>query len=165
MTDFTGGAWRSLIDGQEVGAIPDTSIARDPDTDSFGASSSNKLGIRIRTSQEWREFDAKISSNTSNATEAIIRTTEPTPTVMDTVDISGFSAGDIFTFDNSDLNIDTEYDLLLTASSTWTSGFVLNPTPPFTSADGNLEIINGVNDSGTIDSNDMHGIVEVGNLR
>jgi len=26
MTDFTGGAWRSLIDGQEVGAIPDTGL-------------------------------------------------------------------------------------------------------------------------------------------
>jgi len=153
------------VDGDTVfSAIPDTSVSRDPDDSLTSApDSSTKLGIRVSTSQNWPEFDGEISQNTADATEAIIRTTESTPTVKDTVDISGLSAGDVFTFDNADLNANAEYDVLLTANSGWTSGFDDSPAASYTSADGNLEIISGVNDGGTI--GDMHAVVSVGNLR
>ena len=43
MVDFTGGTWRSLIDGSEVGAIPDSEVERWDFDEGSGSTASNSL--------------------------------------------------------------------------------------------------------------------------
>ena len=44
MVDFTGGTWRSLIDGSEVSAIPDTVVDRFPADEGGGQTLANSIG-------------------------------------------------------------------------------------------------------------------------
>ena len=56
MVDFTGGTWRSLIDGSEVSAIPDTELLRWPINEGSGDSITDEVtGKTATTTASWDE--------------------------------------------------------------------------------------------------------------
>lgn len=148
-----------------VDAIPASVVSRPQDDFTFSTSSSTILGIRIESTVEWPEIGCEISANTADATEAIIRRVSDS-TVVDTTDITGVSAGETFIFDNAGLAADTQYDILLSADSSWSSGYHRDASDdgdvPTTSSDGQLTIVTGVNDGTAI--SDTHAIVTVGDV-
>lgn len=142
--------------------VPNSSVARDPDDKSN--SFTEYFGIRVSTDVEWPgRFDGRISQNTSGVTRArLIRVSDNT--TLNTVDISGLSAGDVFSFDlGSALQTSEQYDVVLDAEgSSYTVGFFNGDNSPYVSADGNLSIDTGVRESGG--SSTMNTVSEVGNL-
>ena len=166
MSDFT--TWRSLVDGEEIGVIPDTSVSRDEDNG--GSTEPAKTGIIVSSEEEWPEFDGRLSQNTSGVTEAFIEVkdeSEPDDRGKEigSVDISGLSAGDVFTVD-LDENMVEENDYFLyvwAEGDDYEQGFNDSPDLPYESDDGNLSIVDGAEDDGP-QSGAVYNVVEVGNL-
>ena len=136
MVDFTGGTWRSLIDGQEVSAIPDSVVSR-PDDNDEGGDQSVKIGHQIETKTSWPSIGARISNLTSGVTTAYL--TDDNNNTIETTDISSLSAGDAFTFENVNLEANTKYRIVLDADgSDFTPGInndIAESDFPFTSED------------------------------
>ena len=146
----------------EGDAIRDSVVSRPNDGNTTGFDSTDEAGVIISSSDTLESIGCRLSANVSNQETAdIIRFSDST--VLDSVDISGLSAGDVFTFDQVNLSADTEYAIAVSASSSWTSGFItLIGEYPYTSDDGVLSITNGYFNDGS--TNASHNIVEVGNL-
>jgi len=163
MTDFTGGEWRSLVDGSTVSAIPDSVVSRDADGGST-SSGDTKRGVRISVSQEWPEFGAELSSQTgSDPTRAYIYDVSD-GTLMGDTDITSLSGGDTFTIDlDTPLQAGNDYNFVVDAEgSGYSLGENTSPSYPYTSADGNLEIINGAEGTTGTQSARAWAIVTVG---
>jgi hypothetical protein len=166
MVDFTGGVWRSLVDGEKVSAITDSVVSRPDDDDQ--QSLSIKIGIQIKSDVEWPQIGGRISANVSNPTRAYIYRVSDEKELV-SKDISGLSAGDTF-FVDLEPNIQpfdgttaTEYRFLLDANgNTWTAGRLNNTSYPYVSSDGNLEITSGAKLSQT--SAAAYSLVEVGDV-
>jgi len=131
-------------------AIPDTVVSRPNDNNS--QNTPTKGGVRINTSQSWPSIGGKISNNMSGATRAqIFRVSDGV--LMGETDISSLGDGDTFTVENVDLAANETYNFVLDAEgSSFTQGFLFadDSNFPYTSSDGNLEIVNGAEgDTGT----------------
>jgi len=163
MTEFA--TWRSLVDGAEITALPDTSVSRDADNDTNSQSSGELRGIQIETNLEWSAIDGEISSNTSDSTLAeIYRVSDGQ--LMGSVDISDKSAGEVFRVDlDNDLVNGETYNFVLTnESSSWTAGRNIDQSYPVTSDDDDLSIVNGAVGE-TDDASSALSIVSVGKLQ
>ena len=160
MTEFT--TWRSLVDGAEISAMPDSVVFLPEFDDTTGRASGSKRGCQIETDLEWPKFDGKISELTTGATKAeIIR--EDDGELMGEVDISDKTGGDIFQID-LDVNLvpDETYNFVLTnPDENWTAGVFSDVDYPYVSDDGNLSVV-GSDSFGASDA--LQAIQSVGNL-
>ena len=124
MTDFSGGSWGSLITGDEDSAIPDSVVQRDADNKSVSGSEAGTYnGIYVTTgSSEWPQIQGRISQNSGSLGNAVV--VGPDDTIIQSVDVSALSAGDVVTFDNAVLSPSTEYRFALEkADSNTTIGY------------------------------------------
>lgn len=124
------------VDGELVDlvqpAIPD-SVASRP-ADDASTTESAKEGLGIETKSDWPSIGARISNNTSGLTTAYLEDTDRN--VIETVDVSGLSSGDAFTFDNVNLQENNEYLILGDAEGgDYTLGYVNETNYPYTSTD------------------------------
>ena len=141
MTEFT--TWRSLVDGEEISAIPDSVVSRPDDNDNFDSSSS-KLGVQFETEVEWEKIGAEISSNTSGFTHAYVYRVADSE-LMGSVDISSLSAGSEFTVDLSkNIGSGESYNFVVDADGdSFSPGLYNNSSFPYDSDDSNLKIVQG----------------------
>ena len=160
MVDFTGGTWRSLIDGSEVGAIPDSVVSR-PDDDST-TSFIVDAGIEIQVKSNWPSIGARVSNNSSGTTRAYLLDADD-GSLIDDVDISELSSGDAFTFKDVGLQDGEKYFITLDAEgSSYTLGFAEDEENyPYTSDD--VDITDRVED-GSVKSGQIWAINDVGNV-
>ena len=145
-----------------IDAIPDTSVSR-PDDEDVGEGETVKRGLVINSDISWPSIDAKLSANVSGLTKAYIYESEGGNLIGDK-DISDLSSGDVFRFDDVDLDPDTDYNLVGDAEgSEYTRGDLRDADFPFESEDGDLRIVDGgINEDDTIST--ASNFVEIGNL-
>jgi len=158
------------IDGQDVlSAIPDSVVDRPNDNQS--QSLTGQYGLRITSAVEWGRIGARISANVSGQTTAYLYRVSD-GTLLVSKDISGLSAGDAFTIDPEpnlqpyDGTASTEYNFVLDAGgNSWTAGRLSNndTSYPYTSSDGDLEIINGANGTSSTAAA-AYSLVEIGDI-
>jgi len=163
MTDFTGGTWRSLVDGAEVFAIPDAVVSRPADNDtSIGPT--DAFGLQIETAVDWPQIGARLSTNTSGVTRAYIYRVSD-GTLLGDADISSLSAGDTFTVDlNSPLTTGETYNFVVDAEgSEYDRGYNNNASFPYVSSDGDLSIVNGARNQTDSDIS-VNILSEIGNV-
>jgi len=166
MTNYT--KWRSLVDEfNYTDAIPDSVVDR-PSDDNANTDKSVRFGVRIETSVEWPEIGAEISTNTVGVTRAeIYRVSDGT--LMGSTTFASSSGGDTFTInlDNNLVSGETYNFVVDNQGSNYDRGFngVSNNSNsfPFTSSDGNLEIVSGaMNQTG--DDVSANCLLKVGNV-
>jgi len=160
MTDFTGGTWRSLVDGSEVSAIPDSVVSREED-DGDGTTS-NQLGLEVELKSDWPSIGAEISNLTSGATRAYLQ--DDSGSDIDSIDISDKSSGDSFTFDDVNLPSGERYRIVLDAEgSDYTRGFASDgDNYPYTTED--IDITGVVLDGDISTSDQARGVNHIGNV-
>ena len=143
--------------------IPDSVVSRPDDDRSFD--SENTFGVRIETSQEWEDFGGRLSQNISGQTRAYLYRVSDGQ-LMGDLDISGLSALDTFVISDVNLAANEQYNFVVDAEgSTFTQGSFENSVYPYTSSDGNLEIVNGAQgETGTPGGDDAINILEAGNI-
>ena len=170
MTEFT--TWRSLVDGAEIGSIPDSVVSRPADNDIGGTTI--KVGVVLDFNTEWpaEAIDARISGNMSGYADAEIIELDSigsdSGAVLESVDASMLSPGDSVTWDLSQpLATDKEYAFVLVPpdGEEMDQGRYLADSSelPISSDDGNLEIVDGVQ----IDfrrENDLNAFDKIGNI-
>ena len=159
MTEFT--EWRSLVDGERISAIPDSVVER-PDDDSSN-SETDARGLKFTTTEFWPDFQGRISSLTSDVSTAYI--TETDGSIIDTVDISDLSSGEVFTFTEIDLPSGEYIITLDNDGNSYTNGrYDETDQYPYTSDDGVLTLDNGIFNE-TSETNDVaYNIKEIGNI-
>jgi len=162
MTDFTGGEWRSLVDGQVINGIPDSVVSRTSDNSSNPTT--EKFGVRINSDVEWPSIGATISSNTATASRAqIYRVSDGV--LMGETDISNIQAGESFTVDDVNLQPNTDYNFVIDNNgSSWTNGFADSESFPATSDDGQLSIVNGAKNATDAPLTGVGALVTVGSV-
>ena len=168
MSDFT--TWRSLVDGEEIGVIPDSLLTRDDDnTDSTGTV---EAGVIFELSERWQDrFDIELSTGGDVAfTEARIRE-ESDRSIVASKDISDKSGGDQVAIPlDEDLQAEKDYTIGLATDGTVDTGALDNVDYPVSSDDGVIEVKTGiridVDDGSTIstDSDRFWAIKQMGNL-
>jgi len=146
-------------------AIPDASATRTDDNNS--SSLTGDFGLRIKVGVEWPSIDVEMSSLTDNATRIYCYRVGDGQ-LLDDVDITGFSSGDVFRFEDVNLQPfdgtdDTKYNLTTDAEgSSYTLGFNNNVTFPVGPSE--IEIINGSAGASGTDPN-ANAFKSVGNLQ
>jgi len=125
-----------------VAAVPNTVVSRTQDDGPF--STSGKLGVRFTTSQQWPDIGATISSETSGLTDAYVYRVSDS-VLMGSTDISNLTAGDSFFVGlSTSLSANETYNFVGGAGgATYDSGNYGFASFPYTSNDGNLEIVKG----------------------
>ena len=106
------GASRAGLMSVAADDIPDSVVSR-PD-DNADSTTSTAHGLEIETKTEWASIGAEISNLTSGVTRAHLQ--DDTGNDIDTVDISGLTSGEAFTFDNVSLNSNNKYRIVLDAN-------------------------------------------------
>jgi len=151
-------------DALEVNAIPDSVVSRDPDNNS-GSDVTAKYGVRISVSQDWPEIGGELSGNMdSTATRAYVYRVSDGQLMGDT-DISALAGGDTFTI-NLDIGLTSgeTYNFVVDAEgSSYNTGYDDSVSYPYTSSDGNLEIVDGANGT-TSTAGFAFCILRVGNV-
>ena len=156
-----------LHSARSLSAIPDSVVQRDADNKSVSGSGAGTYnGIYVTTgSSEWPQIQGRISQNSGSLGNAVV--VGPDDTIIQSVDVSALSAGDVVTFDNAVLSPSTEYRFALEkADSNTTIGFD-NPLFPYTSPDGELEMTAGWQNGALVDSKYSGfawGFYEIGNV-
>lgn len=151
-------------DSTEISAIPDSMVSR-PSDDSSG-SYTDQYGVIINSKVNWPSIGVQLSSNTGSgvSTAYIYRVSDST--LIQSTDISGLSGGDAFIFDQVNLSADTDYAIVVDNNgSSYTGGFVRSFSPPYTSADGDLTIVDGAkysNQNSNINANNIETVGDVG---
>jgi len=132
-----------LLSSGAIDVIPDSVVSRDPDNNN-SAGITDAVGLRIAVSQDWSRIGGELSSNVSGVTRAYVYRVSDGQLLGD-ADISSLTAGDTFTVDlDTALSAGDEANFVVDAEgASYTTGFDDNPSYPYTSSDGNLEIING----------------------
>jgi len=158
---YDGSDWylRNSVDIRDSD-IPDSVVTRPDDVGS--SSLSRERGVRIETNVTWPQIGGRLSQNHSGGTRAYIYRVSDGQLMGDT-GISG-NAGDTFTIDLDHDLVDGEtYNFVVDAEgATYTNG--QGPGDfPYTSADGDLSIVNGA-DSQTGTSGITNDINEVGDV-
>lgn len=144
-------------------AIPDSVVSRPDDS---GSGNNQDLGLQFETSQQWPDFQARISANTSPSSTAEMYIEDTGGTEIVAIDISGNSANDIVTLSNADLAANTTYRIVIrtTDDTDITYGFA-DASYPYTSSDGNLSITAGWDrNAGSTVSDFAYMIKEIGNI-
>ena len=140
--------------------IPDRVVSRTGDnnanTDSFN------VGLKFTTSQEWGQFQAKISANHNTGSDSTLEIDEVGGVNLVSKDISGNVAGDVITVDVS-LNPDSTYYIYDKTTNSRSYGFNDFPTYPYTSNDGDLSITAGYQ-NGSEFSGYAFAFVKIGNI-
>ena len=137
MTEFT--TWRSLVDGEEISAIPDSVVSRPDDNDSVSDDPSR--GLVINPNSTFQSVGVEISTNTSGVSRARLYDYDADQ-YIETVDVSDLSAGDAFKFDSEikqgqDYGLEADND-----GSSYTIGFNDGATDyPYTGED--IDIVAG----------------------
>lgn len=140
-------------------AIPDSVVSRDADNNSV--STTKPHGIMINSAVTWPKIQGRISQNVSGANRVIL--TEVGGSQIATEDVSGLTSGDVFTISNISLSANTDYTIELDANgASFTIGFDSDATYPYTSADGDLSIVDGAKNAAS--NNAASCINEVGNI-
>jgi hypothetical protein len=149
-------------DGSMVASFgpPDSVVSR-PDDDNSN-SGAYDLGLRFETSQDWPDFQTKLSSNTTTASDEELVIGDTSGGDIATKDISGKSAGDVITFSGINLSANTAYSVYGRTSNSRTYGYRGTPGFPFTSSDGNLTITGGWLDGS--ENTTAYHIVTVGDI-
>ena len=112
MSDFT--TWRSLVDGEEIGVIPDSLIERDDDNND--TTQSDKQGTLISFESNWPDFQSEISNNSDQFTVAEIfewNGGDGNEELLESVDVSSKESGDVVTFESVNLEPETDYAITL----------------------------------------------------
>jgi len=169
-TDITG----ATIDGQDVQEITvdgqtvfvaevlPTTVTSRPDDDSSAGGITNSRGLVVNPNSDFDRFGARISNNTSGVTRARLFDYSQAAFV-ETVDISGLTAGDAFTFSTA-VNAGTDYGVEVDDfGGSYTIGFSQGTANyPFTGVDFDITAfssdgaqntnagVQGVNDIGDV---------------
>ena len=123
--------------------IPDSVVSR-PDDDSTAPGRDDVQGMEIELKSDWPSIGGRISNNSSGADTARLYDSD-TRSQIDSVDISGLSSGDAFTFDDVNLESGKKYIIFLDGAN-WTLGFRDNESNyPYTSDD--VDITGNVSES------------------
>jgi hypothetical protein len=120
------------------------------------------LGLKFETSENWTDFQARISSNTSTASDEEMVIGDTNGNDVAVKDVSSKSSNDVVTFNSVNLSANTVYSIFMRSSNARDRGFYDSPSFPYTSSDGNLSITAGWFDgprSGT-----AYSILEIGNI-
>ena len=141
-------------------AIPDSVVSRPNDGRTF--SESDRRGVKFDTSEEWPSIQGEISQNTANVTTAYVTKTDGT--IIQSVSISGLSAGDVFTFQDIGLSSGTYYMMIDAGGSNYDQGARENLSYPFSDSDGDLTLEAGVFNSGSNENQDCYNIKQLGNI-
>ena len=156
------GASRAGVLSVAVDDIPDSVVSR-PDDDSTSTGRDDVQGMEIELKSDWPSIGARISNNSSGADTARLYDSD-TRSQIDSVDISGLSSGDAFTFDDVNLESGEKYIIFLDGSD-WTLGFRDNESNyPYTSDD--IDITGNVSgDTGASVDTDLpvQAINDIGN--
>jgi len=141
-------------------AIPDSVVSR-PSDGSSSTGRNDVQGMEIELKSDWPSIGARISNNSSGASTARLYDSS-TRNQVDSVDISGLSSGDAFTFDDVSLNSGERYIIFLDGSN-WTLGFASSTNYPFTSND--VDITGNVSGStgSSVDQTSVQAINDIGN--
>jgi len=150
----------------DLSAIPDSVVQRDADNGSVsGSDAATYNGIYVTTgSSEWPQIQGRISQNSGSLGNAVV--VGPDDTIIQSVDVSALSAGDVVTFDNAALSPSTEYRFALEKADSNTTFGLDNGLFPYTSSDGELEMTAGWQ-NGTLADNTgdyAFGFYEIGNV-
>lgn len=127
-----------IVDG---GEIPDSVVSRPDDNNTIN--NSDNVGLAFSTSQQWPDFQAEISSNTSPASDETLVIGDTNGTDVATKDISGAVAGDIITLSDVNLSANESYSIYIRSSNSRDFGDYDSPSFPYNSSDGNLSITSG----------------------
>jgi len=146
----------------ELDAIPDTSVSRPADDDV--ATLSQPFGAELSLSQDWPDFDCRISTNTAGLTTAYLY--DANKNLISDIDISSAAAGDVVTFSDVGLAGGNNYRILADGGgSNYDLGHLNGPSFPYQSGDGNLEIVEAIEGSnGGSSTGPIGNFVEFGNL-
>jgi hypothetical protein len=143
---------------------PDTDVLRPQDNATHNTQ--DERGLFFSTSQNWSNFQARISSNCGIASDEELILSQ-SGTIINSVDISNNKSGDVITLKNVNLQTNTSYGLYLRSTNNRSLGYVdlsvAGESVPFTSNDGNLSITDGY-DTGGSNSGKIWGISEIGNI-
>ena len=153
------GDGRILFDGV---AIPDTVVSR-PEDD-VSSDSDVIAGLGIKTKTYWQSIAARISQNVVGATRAYLEeVVEDGDNInIDDIDISSLSGGDIFKFEDVELEEDTEYRMFLDAEgSEYTRGF-FDDSPDYPIETEDIDITGRIVD-GPIEDGVPYNINDIGN--
>lgn len=154
-------------DALEVSAIPDSVVSR-PTDDGSTSGEADKWALIVETKSEWPSLGARISQNTSGATRGYLHYYDDVNnqfgSLIQDVDISSLSSGDVFTFDNVNLQANDKFIISLDAEGgNYTAGYNTGSVNfPYTTAD--IDIIkryDGRND--TFDTNATQIVNDIGN--
>ena len=148
-------------------AIPDSVVQRDADNGSISGSRADTYNeIYVTTgSSEWPQIQGRISQNSGSLGNAVV--VGPDDTIIQSVDVSALSAGDVVTFDNAVLSPSTEYRFALEKADSNTTFGYDNGLFPYTSSDGELEMTAGWQSGALVDSTSSgyaYGFYEIGNV-
>ena len=140
VSEVRSGDGRVFFEGD---AIPDSVVSRPDDNDSFSAD--NRIeGVQIELKSDWPSIGCRISNN-SDIDSLVLRDNDQNR--IETVDVSGLSAGDAVTFDDVDLQNGQNYQITTDEDNTGeTFGFRDDGDDfPYTSED--VDITDGINNS------------------
>lgn len=145
--------------------IPSSVVSRTQD-DNVSTGLAEKRGLAFVSDDDWAEIEGVISANTVGLTTAYIYRISD-QTLMDSVDISGLSAGDTFRFDNAGLSANTDYAMVADAGGANYDGGQLEPQNfPYESSDSRLRIIGRVVEQNNyaVEDKNPFNIVTLGNV-
>jgi len=168
MTEFT--TWRSLVDGAEISAIPDSVVER-PEDDGTGQTRQTS-GVIFKSTEEWPEIGAKVSANEdddANVAEVYRIEDDDSTTLIGQLEETDIKAGFEFSVE-LDEPVDTEHEHLIGIRrddfEVYTRGRNQNVEYPIFSDDDVLELVEGgrVDDNGSLsrDGGDTQSIVKIG---
>jgi len=137
--------------------IPDSVVSRENDDQSFDQTV--REGFEIEVKSDWQSIGARLSNLTSGLTVAYLQ--DSNGSNIDTVDITGLTSGDAFTFNNVNLLSGNKYRIVADAEgSTFTEGLRNVSNYPYTSND--VDITNRVFD-GALDQANVAILNDIGN--
>jgi len=147
------------VDGSTVFSEIPNSVTTRPSDDSTGTGTSQDGGVQITLSSDWPSIGAQISDNTLGATRAYL--IDSSGNQIKSVDISGLSAGDSFSFDNVNLTAGNTFVIYINAEgSGYDIGFANTTSYTFGGAD--LDITAGYS-NGVNTSHQPRGVNNIGN--
>lgn len=150
MTDFTGGTWRSLVDGNEISAIPDSVVSRESDDSTDTVSGGTAYGMEFTTSVEWLEIGGEISANTDGVTRVRIKRASDGQ-IMGSITGQNLTGGDTYTItlDSNLVSGETYYLLHDAEGSSYTLGSFSGANYNYNSSDSNLSLTENVKEGGS----------------
>ena len=157
------GASRAGLMSVAADDIPDSVVSRPDDTDDTGDDEDAGLFVELKT--DWPGLGAEISNRTSGVTRAYLYDWDEeneTRSLITDIDISDKSSGDVFAFEDVELDEGEEYLITIDAEgSEYDQGFDLDGDDyPYESED--IDIVARWR-RGSRNLNSVHAINNIGN--